>query len=56
MAALSDRGTAAEAAFLRFDWEGVGAATERLAAGTEQLEAAAMALDRGAGAIPAATP
>ncbi|MBA2520648.1 MAG: hypothetical protein H0V24_13350, partial [Chloroflexia bacterium] len=45
---------AAEAAFLRFDWGGVGAATEQMAEGARQLETTADALDRIAGATPAA--
>lgn len=45
----------AEAAFLRFDWDEVSAATELMAEGTAQLEAAVAELDVAAGtpAIPA---
>ena len=43
----------AEAAFLRFDWDEVGAATELMAEGTAQLEAAVAELDSAA-ATPAA--
>lgn len=35
----------AEAAFMRFDWDAVGAATELMAGGTAQLEAAVAHLD-----------
>lgn len=45
----------AEAAFLRFDWDEVGAATEQMAEGAAQLEAAVTALDAAAGATPVAT-
>lgn len=41
----------AEAAFLRFDWDEVGAATELMAEGTARLEAAAAQLE-----LAAATP
>lgn len=44
----------AETAFLRFDWDAVGAATELMAGGTAQLEAAVARLDGVAGATPAA--
>jgi hypothetical protein len=45
----------AQAAFIRFDWDAVGAATERMAAGTTRLEAAVRHLDTAAG-VPAVTP
>jgi hypothetical protein len=44
----------AEAAFLRFDWDAVGAATELMANGTAQLEAAVAQFDGAAGATPVA--
>lgn len=44
----------AEAAFLRFDWDEVGTATELMAASTAQLEAAAADLDAATGATPVA--
>jgi hypothetical protein len=42
-------------AFIRFDWDAVGAATERMATGTNHLEAAVRDLDTAAG-VPVATP
>lgn len=44
----------AESAFLRFDWDAVGVATEVMASGTAQLEAALARLDGAAGATPVA--
>lgn len=44
----------AEAAFLRFDWDEVGAATEQMAAGTARLEAALADVETVAGATPVA--
>jgi hypothetical protein len=44
----------AEAAFLRFDWDAVAAATERMATGTDHLEAAVrqLAIAGGSAATP----
>ena len=44
----------AEAAFMRFDWDAVGSATELMAGGTAQLETALDRLDGAAGATPVA--